>query len=151
MFIISALPLNDQMSLNMYQHSHHGEFCGRCFFCTWFMHRWTPRSQQIHLPVVVFSHFNHIYLKVNSDLLLRVWAFYNNVLRWIWMNGDITSYLLCSAVAASNNWLVMVVLTSMASGKERLGAVQSICCAWMFDEGGLNHRSVLAFRSCLST
>ncbi len=39
--------------------------------------------------------------------------------------------------AASKNWLVMVVLTLMAlaSGIERFGVVQSICYAWMFDEG----------------
>lgn len=39
--------------------------------------------------------------------------------------------------AAAKNWLVMVVLTLMqfASGKERFGVLQSICCAWMFDEG----------------
>lgn len=42
-----------------------------------------------------------------------------------------------SASAASKNWLVMVFLTVMAlaSGIESFGVVQSICYAWMFDEG----------------
>lgn len=52
------------------------------------------------------------------------------------MVGCITS--LHSVGAASKNRLVMVVSTLLAlalGGKERLGVAQSICSAWMFDDG----------------
>lgn len=53
------------------------------------------------------------------------------------MNEQWFVFQLLYWVSASKNWLVMVVLTLMvlASGNERFGVVQSICCSWMFDEG----------------
>lgn len=137
MFIM-GFHLNVETCLNMYQYSHHGEFCGRCFFDLINVQvkakvTANPSSSFFSLICQKKSHLaqTKLWFSNQSWIILYQWAIVD-------MNGQwYVLQLLYSVSAASKNWLVMVVLTLMAlaSGNERFGVVQSICYAWMFDEG----------------
>lgn len=73
-----------------------------------------------------------MYLNVNSDLLLRVLAFSNNMQPGIWIMSHPSSS--GQHLLPQSNWLVTVVLTCRAWGKEPW-RVRSIWRSWMFDEG----------------